>query len=105
MNTSTFPNNTRRSCSFSLLDNKVLTYVISSACLALLSPKDPQLTDSFLPPLPRRRAIIAMRECGPQGVDHLNPLPLSVPVRIIGSIVVRPASCLEDRLAPHWLNN
>ena len=100
-----FPNNTCRSYSFSSLDNKLLTYVISLARPALLSPEDPQLTDSFLLPLLGRRAIVSMQECDPQGVDHLNHFPLSIPVQIIGSIVVQPAGCLEDRPAPHWLNN
>ena len=67
----------------------------------LLSLEDPWLTYHFLLSLPGQQAVVATRECDPQGEDHLIPFPLSVPVWIIGSIVVLPASYLEDRPTLH----
>ena len=47
--------------------------------------------------------MIAMRECGPRGVDYLSPL--YVLIWIIGSTVVRPADWLRGQPALHWSNN
>ena len=49
--------------------------------------------------------MVATREGDPQMGDHLNLFVLSIPAWIIGNITVRPVGCLQDRLAPHWLNN
>ena len=49
--------------------------------------------------------MIALGECGPRGVDYLRSFPLSVPVWIISSIVVRLANCLKDQPTLYWSNN
>ena len=45
--------------------------------------------------------MVAMRECDLRGEDSLSSFPLSAPVWIVGSTVVRPTDCLGGQPAPH----
>ena len=67
----------------------------------LLSPRDPQLMDPSLPPCLGQRIVVAMRDCDLRGEDYLSYFPLTAPIWIVGSIVVRPADCLRSQPTPH----
>ena len=49
--------------------------------------------------------MVAMRGCDLQWEDSLISSPLSVPVWITDSTVVRLVDFLGDRPAPRWSNN
>ena len=88
MNTFVFLNNLRYSCSFSSLDNRVLTYVNFFGPSNAIVSRGSTTNISFSSALTRWRTMVAMRECEPRGEDYLRSFPLSVLVWIIGNIVV-----------------
>ena len=49
--------------------------------------------------------MVATQKCDLQGEDYLSFFPLSAPVWIVGSTVVRLIDCLGGQPASHWPNN
>ena len=49
--------------------------------------------------------MVSTQECDLRGEDYLSYFPLSAPVWIVGSIVVRLANRLGGQPALHWSNN
>ena len=59
---------------------------------------------SFLPQ-PGLGTVVATRGCDLRGEDFLSSSPLSVPIWLVDSNVMRPADYVEGQLASRWSNN